>query len=155
MRPDRLFEAKSESHYSFFKIFFLGGGFFLSFVLYSALFHLPPLRFHSADGCWDRTQDRCNWCIGSQTLTTRLDLIRSLLTRHLFWSKIAIYLSLGLLIGQVSLQPSKDNIQHFKKWNLFTFLVGHFCLPGSGYGSGSTSTQHWNKFTFLTGINIF
>jgi hypothetical protein len=32
-------------------------------VLYSALFHLPPLRFHCADGCWDRTQDRCNWCI--------------------------------------------------------------------------------------------
>jgi hypothetical protein len=30
--------------------------------------HLPPLRFHCADGCWDRTQDRCNWCIGSQTL---------------------------------------------------------------------------------------
>ncbi len=41
---------------------------FFSFVLYSALLHLPPLRFHCADGCWDRTQDRCNWCIGSQTL---------------------------------------------------------------------------------------
>ncbi len=26
------------------------------------------LRFHCADGCWDRTQDRGNWCIGSQTL---------------------------------------------------------------------------------------
>jgi hypothetical protein len=25
------------------------------------------LRFHSADGCCDRTQDHCNWCIGSQT----------------------------------------------------------------------------------------
>ncbi len=32
------------------------GGFF--FVLYSTLLHLPPLRFHCADGCWDRTQDR-------------------------------------------------------------------------------------------------
>ncbi len=31
-------------------------------------FTLPPLKFHCADGCWDRTQDRCNWCIGSQTL---------------------------------------------------------------------------------------
>jgi len=39
------------------------------FVLYSTLLHLPPLRFHCADGCWDRTQDSCNWCIGSQTLT--------------------------------------------------------------------------------------
>jgi hypothetical protein len=43
--------------FSFFLIFL--GGFFL-FVLYSALLHLPPLRFHCADGCWD-----CNWCIGS------------------------------------------------------------------------------------------
>ncbi len=56
----------------FFRIFF--GGIFV-FILYSTLFHLPPLRFHCADGCWERTQDRCNWCIGSQT--TRLDLIRT------------------------------------------------------------------------------
>jgi ABC-type multidrug transport system permease subunit len=47
----------------FFIIFFL----FL-IVLYSALLRLPPLRFHCADGYWDRTQDRCNKCIGSQTL---------------------------------------------------------------------------------------
>jgi hypothetical protein len=52
----------------FFKIFFWGIFFFFLFVQYSALLHLPPLRFHCADGCWDRTQDRCNWCIGSQTL---------------------------------------------------------------------------------------
>ncbi len=31
-----------------------------NFIRYSALLHLPPLRFHCADGCWDRTQDRCN-----------------------------------------------------------------------------------------------
>jgi hypothetical protein len=37
-------------------------------LLYSALVHLLPLRFRCAGGCWDRTQDRCNWCIGSQTL---------------------------------------------------------------------------------------
>ncbi len=47
---------------------FFGGG-FVFFVLYSTLLHLPPLRFHCADGCWDRTQDSCNWCIGSQTPT--------------------------------------------------------------------------------------
>jgi hypothetical protein len=52
-----------------FKIFFFGGGgFFTFFVLYSTLLHLPTLRFHCTDGCWNRTQDRCNWCIGSQTL---------------------------------------------------------------------------------------
>ena len=42
--------------------------FFYFFVPYSTLFHLPPLRFRCADGCWDRTQDRCNRCIDSQTL---------------------------------------------------------------------------------------
>ncbi len=38
-----------------------------------------------------------------------------------FWSKIAIYLSLGLHKGHPSyrrsLLPSKENIQHFKTWN--------------------------------------
>jgi hypothetical protein len=49
--------------------YFLGGFFnFFFFVLYSALLHLPPLRFHCADGCWDRIQDLWNWCIDSQTL---------------------------------------------------------------------------------------
>jgi hypothetical protein len=36
------------------------GGFFVFFVLYSTLLHLPPLRFRCADGCWDRTQNREN-----------------------------------------------------------------------------------------------
>jgi hypothetical protein len=49
----------------FFSIFFWGIIFFL-FVFSTA--SSPPLRFHCADGCWDRTQDRCNLCIGSQTL---------------------------------------------------------------------------------------
>jgi hypothetical protein len=62
------------------------------------LLHLPPLRFHYADGCWDRTQDRCNWCIAG-ALTTRLDLIFTLLehtyilyiliVKHLFLFLIA------------------------------------------------------------------
>jgi hypothetical protein len=53
----------------FFFNIFLGDFFvFFLFILYSALLHLPPLRLHCADGCWDRTQDRCKWCIGSQTL---------------------------------------------------------------------------------------
>jgi hypothetical protein len=41
-----------------------------------------------------------------------------------FWSKIAITLLLGLLKERPSyrriLQPSKENIQHLKKWNLLT-----------------------------------
>jgi hypothetical protein len=62
----------------FFFFFFFGGGiFFFFFVQYSALLHLPPLRFHCADGCWDRTQDRCNLCIGSQSLAEQYYMICS------------------------------------------------------------------------------
>jgi hypothetical protein len=44
------------------------------------------------------------------------------------WSKIAIYLSLGLHKGRPSyrhLQPSKENIQHLKTCKFLTFL--YFC----------------------------
>ncbi len=43
-------------------------GFFFMYVLYSTLFHLPPLRFHCVGGCWDRTQESCDFGIGCQTL---------------------------------------------------------------------------------------
>ncbi len=58
--------ASLKGHWRFSAIVFHVQIFFS--VYYSALLHLPPLRFHCADGCWDRTHDRCNWCIGSQTL---------------------------------------------------------------------------------------
>ncbi len=55
-----------------------------------------------------------------------------------FWSKTAIYLSLGLhkvCPGyRRSLQLTKEAIQHFKTW-IFSTFVGHFCPPGSGSGS--------------------
>ncbi len=38
------------------------------YVLYSTLLHLPPLGFHCVGGCWDRTQDSCDYGIGCQTL---------------------------------------------------------------------------------------
>ncbi len=41
---------------------------FIFYVLYSALLHLPALRFHCVGGCWDRIQDCCDFGIGSQTL---------------------------------------------------------------------------------------
>ncbi len=44
-------------------------------LLYSALLHLPPLRFHCADGCWDRPFHLVHW--QSDALTTRLDLLRT------------------------------------------------------------------------------
>jgi hypothetical protein len=59
---------------------------------------------------------------------------------YFFDQKIAINLSLGLHKGcpsyRRSLQPSKENIQHFKTWKFCTFFFfgGHFCPPGSGSG---------------------
>jgi hypothetical protein len=39
-------------------------------TLYSPLLHLPPLRSHCVGGCWDRTQNCCDFGIGNQTLLT-------------------------------------------------------------------------------------
>ncbi len=51
------------------KLFFKGGFFYFSFyVRYSTMFHLPPLRFHCVAGCWDQTQDFCDFGIDSPTL---------------------------------------------------------------------------------------
>ncbi len=63
---------------------------------------------------------------------------RFLLTKNLknlqLKKTIFFYLSLGLHKGRPSyrrsIQPSKENIQHFKTWNFFTF----FYLSGSGSG---------------------
>jgi hypothetical protein len=49
----------------------LEGGLIFGFFyvcLYSTLLHLLPLRFHCVGGCWDRTQDSCDFGIGCQTL---------------------------------------------------------------------------------------
>ncbi len=58
---------------------------------------------------------------------------------YFFWSKTAIYLSLGLHkvcpSYRRSLQLSKEAIQHFKTWfftNFFLPLWVIFCPPGSG-----------------------
>jgi hypothetical protein len=40
----------------------------LFYVMYSTLFHLPSLRFHCVGGCWDRTQDSCDYGIDCQRL---------------------------------------------------------------------------------------
>ncbi len=64
-----LFDMKIGTRYRtiFYYKYFLRD-FLIFFVLYSTLLHMPPLRFHCADGRWDRTQDRGNWCIVCQTL---------------------------------------------------------------------------------------
>jgi len=50
---------------NYFKKNIFWGNLIFFFLLYSALLHLRSLRFHCANGWWDRTQDSCNWCIGS------------------------------------------------------------------------------------------
>ncbi len=49
-------------------LYFWEGFFYYFFRILLNTAHMPSLRFHCADGFWDRTQYRCNWCIGSQTL---------------------------------------------------------------------------------------
>ncbi len=55
----------------------------LILVLYSTLLHLPPLRFHCAYGCWDRTQELCQDRTGALVVRRsnhyRLNLIRGFL----------------------------------------------------------------------------
>ncbi len=46
------------------KFFILNRGIFLDFffyVMYPTLLHLPPHRFHCVGGCWDQTQDCCDF----------------------------------------------------------------------------------------------
>ncbi len=84
-----------------------------------------------------------------------------------FWSKIAFYLSLGFRNGRPSyrrsLQPSKENIQHFRKWNLLTFflfLCAIFALldPDLDCESGSGSrnpTKSGSSTLLVRGKYIF
>jgi hypothetical protein len=69
--------------------------------------------------------------------------------RDIFLSKIAIYLSLDLHKGHTShrrnLQPSKENIQHFRTWEAFVifFYFLWFALldPDPDFESGSGYTD--------------
>ncbi len=58
---------RSDSRFLHHKVYVYFLDFFF-FIRYSTLLHLPPLRFHCVGGCWDRTQDCCNFGIDSQTL---------------------------------------------------------------------------------------
>jgi hypothetical protein len=72
-------------------------------------------------------------------------MIKTVLKIYIFLSNIVIYLShKGHSSCRRSLQPSKDNIQHFKTLisELFSLIVALFCLLGSspsksmcGFGS--------------------
>ncbi len=48
----------------FYSFFLLKGDLLDFYVLDSTLLHLPPLRFNCVGGCWDRTQDCCDFGIG-------------------------------------------------------------------------------------------
>ncbi len=81
-----------------------------------------------------------------------------------FLSKIAIYLSLGLHKGSPScrrsLQPSKENIQHFKTkiYNFFLFLWVIFALGSTDLiepGSGSETLLKTNMCCHLRRIAGF
>jgi hypothetical protein len=73
-------------------------------VLYLTLLHPPPLRFHCADGCWDRTQDRCNWCIGGQTLKPLGSSVNKIYTAGNFF-----FLTIGLHKLRPSYRRKKEH----------------------------------------------
>jgi hypothetical protein len=58
MKSKKIREKRLTWHEADFKGGFLG--FFSFYVQYSKLLHLPPLRFHCAGGCWDRTRTVAN-----------------------------------------------------------------------------------------------
>ncbi len=108
-------------------------------------------------GSWDSTnqpfqinQDPGFWWPKIKKKKIQLKLFLNLI----FWSKIAIYLFLCLHKGRPnyrrSLQPSKENILHFKTWNFLTFLkfCRSFCPPGTESGLTdlieSGSNPDWN-----------
>ncbi len=49
-----------------------------------------------------------------------------------FFSKIAIYLSLGLQKACPSYRRSHPTLQNMNFYKFFSTFVGHFCPPGSG-----------------------
>ncbi len=102
--------------------------------------------------CWRPIRIRIRIQYGSRALMTKNWKKITAEIFFFFWSKTAIYLSLGLHkvcpSYRRSLQLSKESIQHFKTWtftNIFLLLWVIFALldpdPVSEYGSGSGSTD--------------
>ncbi len=94
--------------------------------------------------CHDSASIRMNWiCYRKAVFRICINLIRIQSGSRVCWpkferfsaekespffeSKTTIYLSLGLRKGfrkyRRSLQPSKENIQHFKTWNFLIFFI--------------------------------
>jgi hypothetical protein len=62
-------------------LLFLMGDFLDFSLLYSTLFHLPPLRIHCVGG----TQDRCDYGIGWQTCSARKLSNGEIIPGPLYW----------------------------------------------------------------------
>ncbi len=79
-----------------FFIFFSEGYFRIFKVLSSALFHLQPFRFHCAGGCWDRTQDSCDFIFLLSSLpppSSLLSYINPKLSQNIYTSLfVVVYL---------------------------------------------------------------
>jgi hypothetical protein len=121
-----------------FKIFFLTEGFVGFFFLYVLYSTQPPFRFHCFGGCWDRTQDCCDFGIGSQT---RLDLIHKSRCTSLI-----LVANLGTIPDCLQLKVNlkkkclyvNSTTQRCQNKILKTFLIEdffHFHLPPVSSGS--------------------
>ncbi len=105
---------------------------FFSHVLYSTVPPLPPLRFHCVGGCWDRTQNCCDFDISCQTLQP-LSQISSMRTQK-FKFIMNLHIHSLLNIGaNASFQCQKQHFVcpcvHNKIWFVKNFkIISHFIV---------------------------
>ncbi len=91
---------------------FVKGDFFYFYVRYSTLLHLPPLRFHCVEECWDGTQDR--WTL---ELTAR---------RSNHSARSHPLSRLGLIPTRLGLIPIISNDGSFHSWASLGEILYHW-----------------------------
>ncbi len=133
--------------------------FFLFYVRYLTLLLLPPLRFHCVGGCWDRTQDSCDYGLVCQTLqplgqissTTRPDLIHNQARSNQQLGQILSTTRLDLINNQARSHPQLGQISSIiivvcshlssfrwcRRWRHW-----HWALHGNGRPAYSPAQPH-------------
>ncbi len=85
------------------------------------------IRFHCVGGCWDQTQDFCDFGIGSQTLIiTRLDLSQSIQKICKKHSSAKIFFS-----AYTPFAAEKYTMQLIKKLSIPWYILQSTSLPSS------------------------
>jgi hypothetical protein len=114
--------------------------FFFFYLRYSTLFHLPPLRFHRVGGCWDRTQDSCDY----GNFCDRIRTCEDYFYRNLKFSKIGPPLDTSLFWSCFMLKKVNANAEfNKKKWLLFGLF------RRAKHQNSTVRRNNWWKFGVL------